>query len=341
VIITRTPLRITLGGGGTDLPNFYERHGGFILAMAIDKYIHVSVEQTAADSGILLNYEEGERAAVADELKHDLTREALVACGYQTDVEITPVADIPGGTGLGSSGAYLVGLLHALRAARGETPRPDALAEEACRIEMDVLARSVGKQDQYVAAHGGLSVLRIGRDGAVAASQLPMSAAARSRFVANNHLYFTGTFRRAHDVLDEQRKALAAPERAPQVSDAMLRIRDLGYEILDAVGSGDFDRWGELMHSHWCEKRKLSSRISVAGLDELYDEARERFGVRGGKIIGAGGGGFVLMYADRNHETLETFMRARGLPRIHYEIAAEGTKRVPEASVRPALRLEA
>ena len=341
MIITRTPLRITLGGGGTDLPGFYERHGGFILAMAIDKYIHVSVERAATGSGIRLHYEDGERVATANGLKHDLTREALLACGYESDVEITPAADIPGGTGLGSSGAYLVGLLHALRAARGETPLPDALAEEACRIEMEVLARSVGKQDQYVAAHGGLAVLRIGRDGAVAASQLPMSAAARSRFVANNHLYFTGTFRRAHDVLDEQRQALAAPEREPRVSDAMLRILDLGYEILDAVGAGDFDRWGDLMHSHWCEKRKLSSRISVAGLDELYDEARARFGVRGGKIIGAGGGGFVLMYADRNHEALETFMRARGLPRIHYEIAPGGTTLVPEASVRPALRLEA
>jgi D-glycero-alpha-D-manno-heptose-7-phosphate kinase len=341
VIITRTPLRITLGGGGTDLPSFYERHGGFILAMAIDKYIHVSVEPKAPGTGVRLAYEDGEDAPHANGLKHDLTREALLACGYNAAVEITPVADIPGGTGLGSSGAYLVGLLHALRAAKGEASHPDALAEEACRIEMDVLARSVGKQDQYVAAHGGLAVLRIGRDGAVAASQLPMSAAARSRFVANNHLYFTGTFRRAHDVLDEQRQALAAPERAPQVTDAMLRILDLGYEILDAVSTGDFDRWGDLMHSHWCEKRKLSSRISVAGLDELYDEARERFGVRGGKIIGAGGGGFVLMYAERNHEALEAFMRARGLPRIHYEIAPAGTTCVPEVSVRPALRLEA
>jgi len=309
--------------------------------MAIDKYIHVTVERTAPGSGVFLNYEDGEHAAHASGLEHDLTREALLASGFPPDVEITPVADIPGGTGLGSSGAYLVGLLHALRAAKGEAPLPDALAEEACRIEMDVLARSVGKQDQYVAAHGGLAVLRIGRDGGVDASQLPMSAAARSRFVANNHLYFTGTFRRAHDVLDEQRQALAAPERAPKVTDAMLRILDLGYEILDAVSAGDFDRWGDLMHSHWCEKRKLSSRISVAGLDELYDEARDRFGVRGGKIIGAGGGGFVLMYTDRNHQALEAFMHARGMPRIHYEIAPTGTVRVPEVGVRPALRLEA
>ena len=337
MIITRTPLRITLGGGGTDLPSFYERHGGFILAMAIDKYVHVSVERTAAGSGVRLDYEDGEQAPHASGLKHDLTREALRVCGYESDLRITPAADIPGGTGLGSSGAYLVGLLHALRAANGEAIAPDALAEDACRIEMDVLERSVGKQDQYVAAHGGLAVLRIGRDGAVAAGQLPMTAAARSRFVANNHLYFTGTFRRAHDVLDEQRQALSAPERAPQVTDAMLRILDLGYEIMDAVSSGDFDRWGDLMHEHWCEKRKLSSRISVAGLDALYDEVRDRFGVRGGKIIGAGGGGFVLMYTDHHHDELEAFMHARGLPRIHYEIAPAGTTRVPEVSVRPAL----
>lgn len=336
MIITRTPLRITLGGGGTDLPGFYARHGGFILAMAIDKYVHVSVKR-ADDDGVRLNYGGGEYVAGARDLTHDLTREALLACGYERGVEITPGADVPGGTGLGSSGAYLVGLLHALRAANGGSTNPDDLAEEACRIEMDVLGRSVGKQDQYVAAHGGLAVLRISRDGVVTAGQMPMSEAERRRFVANNHLYFTGTIRQAHDVLEAQSRALSEPKRAPHVTDAMLRIRDIGLEILEAVAAGDFDRWGDLMHSHWCEKRKLSARVTVPVIEALYDEARARCGVRGGKIIGAGGGGFVLMYTNDGHEALEAFMRERGLPRVHYEIATQGTTQVAQASVRPVL----
>jgi D-glycero-alpha-D-manno-heptose-7-phosphate kinase len=333
VITTRTPLRITLGGGGTDLPNFYTRHGGFILAMAINKYIYVSAKRTEPGAGIRLNYEDGEHAPRATELTHDLAREALLASGIDDGLEVTSDADIQGGTGLGSSGAFLVGLLHALRSHTGDDTAPDALAEEACRIEMDVLGRSVGKQDQYVAAHGGLAILRIDRDGAVHAGQMAMSSADRARFAASNHLYFTGTTRRAQDVLAEQSRALSAPKEAPQVTDAMLRIYDLGLEILDAVSAGDFDRWGDLMHQHWCEKRKLSAGITVPGLDELYDEARSRFGVRGGKIIGAGGGGFVLMYTDGRHEELEAFMRERGMPRVHYEIEGGGTARIAATGV--------
>ena len=333
MIVTRTPLRITLGGGGTDLPSFYSRHGGFILAMAVDKYIYVSAEIQPADAGVRLNYEAGETAARAQDLGHELAREALLSCGYESGIEMSTAADIPGGTGLGSSGAFLVGTLHALRASNGGDTRAEALAAEACRIEMDVLGRSVGKQDQYVAAHGGLPVLRITREGRVTAEQLPMSAEDRRRFAANNHLYFTGTMRSAADVLAEQSRALEVPASAPGVTDAMLRIYDLGLEILEAVGSGDVDRWGDLMHEHWCEKRKLSARINVPGMDELYDEVRERFGVRGGKIIGAGGGGFVLLYTDTRHNELEKFMRSRGLPRVHYAIENGGTTRVADMPV--------
>lgn len=333
MITTRTPLRITLGGGGTDLANFYTRHGGFILAMAIDKYIHVSVKRTDPGTGIRLNYEDGEHAARAHDLTHELAREALLANGIEAGLDVTSEADIQGGTGLGSSGAFLVGLLHALRAHTGDDVRPDALAAEACRIEMDVLGRSVGKQDQYVAAHGGLTILRIDRDGTVSTGQMAMSGAERSRFAANNHLYFTGTTRRAQDVLAEQSRGLSVPNEAPQVTDAMLRIYDLGLEILDAVSAGDFDRWGDLMHQHWCEKRKLSAGITVPGLDELYDEARSRFGVRGGKIIGAGGGGFVLMYTAGRHDELEAFMRERGMPRVHYAIENGGTARIAATGV--------
>lgn len=333
MITTRTPLRITLGGGGTDLPNFYSRHGGFILAMAIDKYIYVSANRTDAGTGIRLDYEAGEHAARAADLRHDLAREALLAAGIDDGIEVTSDADIRGGTGLGSSGAFLVGLLHALRSQTGGATDPDALAEEACRIEMEVLGRSVGKQDPWVAAHGGLSILRIDRDGTVRAGQMAMSESDRSRFAGSNHLYFTGTTRSAQDVLAEQSRALSTPKEMPHVTDAMLRIYDLGLEIMDAVSSGDFERWGDLMHRHWCEKRKLSAGITIAGLDALYDEARARFGVRGGKIIGAGGGGFVLMYTEGRHEELESFMRDRGMPRVHYTIESGGTARFEATGV--------
>lgn len=326
MITTRTPLRITLGGGGTDLPAFYERHGGFILAMTIDKYIHVSVADMETP-GVRLNYAAAETAPDARGVRHDHTREALLAAGVAGGIEIATSADLPGGTGLGSSGAYLVGLLHALHA-RGGPVAPETLAEQACRIEMDILGHSVGKQDPYVAAIGGLATLRIAPDGTVKTARLELGDDARERFAADNHLYFTGRFRSAHDILDGQRSAMSAPGDVSGVRDAMRRILDLGHEIHEAVSREDFARWGDLMHAHWIEKQKLSPRIAVPGIGALYDEVRARFGVRGGKIIGAGGGGFLLLYTEAHHAELESFMRGRGLPRVPYRIEPAGSQAV-------------
>lgn len=333
MIVTRTPLRITLGGGGTDLPSFYRQHGGFILAMTVDKYIDVSVAERT-DDFVVLNFGSGERAASTADVKDERTREALRAAGYDNGIEVTTRADLPSGTGLGSSGAYLVGLLHALHKQRGKTISAAHLAEAASHIEMETLGLPVGKQDAYVTALGGLTVLRISPDGEVTTEKIAMSEDARRRFAEQNHLYYTGVQRNAADVLQHQNAALESPatQARSDVTAAMLRIRDIGLEILDAVTAQDFTRWGDLTHQHWCEKRKLSKSVSFAAVDELYEQVRERFGVRGGKIIGAGGGGFLLLYTEGQHTELEQFMSARGMPRVYYQLEQEGSRVLQAAS---------
>ncbi|MGQ0813383.1 MAG: HAD-IIIA family hydrolase [Gemmatimonadota bacterium] len=334
MIHTRTPLRIALGGGGTDLPSFYTQHGGFILAATIDKYIRVTATRCEDEPAVRFDYLTRETVDHARLLNHDLTREALIASGIEAGIEITSRADLPAGTGLGSSGAYLVGLLHALSAIRGQAVTADRLAERACRIELDVLGRAIGKQDPYVAAHGGLTLLQIARDGTVTTSRLNLSRDAQRRFVASNHLYFTGLHRHAHEVLASQNAALLRrtdASRSATVSEAMLRILDLGHEIRDAISTGDFARWGDLMHQHWCEKRRLSPTVTLPDIDALYDEVRARFGVRGGKLIGAGGGGFLLLYAEEQHRELEQFMAERGMARVAYQIEESGSAVVGDA----------
>ena len=348
MIVTRTPLRITLGGGGTDLPSFYEQHGGFVFAMGIDKYMYIMVNPPTVDSRIRLHYSRSETVDDVDELQHELAREALRLHGIRNRMEISSMADLPDGTGLGSSGAYLVGLLTALRHYRREFISLQAIAEEACHIELDVLGKPVGKQDQYMAAFGGLTVLDIAQDGAVRVRPVASSSGALSAFVANTHLYYTGQRRSATDVLRDQDDAMRRagrrgredePEgvvsfRPAAVPDALLRIRDLGHRILEAVESEAYDDWGLLLHEHWCSKKRLSTRVSLDRVDELYDHVRAEYGVLGGKIAGAGGGGFLMLYCPSGHRELERFMLDQGMPRLHYAVEHEGAKVV--ANLRSA-----
>jgi D-glycero-alpha-D-manno-heptose-7-phosphate kinase len=340
VIVTRTPLRITLGGGGTDLPSFYEKHGGFVFAMGIDKYMYIMVNPPTVDSRIRLHYSRSETVDHVDELQHELAREALRLHGIRNRMEISSMADLPDGTGLGSSGAYLVGLLTALHHHRREFVSLQAIAEEACHIELDVLGKPVGKQDQYMAAFGGLTVLDIARDGTVAVRHVASSSSALSAFVANTHLYYTGQRRSATDVLRDQDEAMRQagqrgredqPEgvvslRPAAVPDALLRIRDLGHRILETVESEAYDDWGLLLHEHWCSKKRLSTRVSLDRVDALYEHVRTEYGVLGGKIAGAGGGGFLMLYCPSDHRRLERFMLEQGMPRLHYAVEHEGAK---------------
>lgn len=327
MIITRTPFRVTLGGGGTDLPSFYEKHGGFIFAMGIDKYMYIMTNPPIVDDMVRLHYTRSETVAHIDTLQHELAREALRFHGIQAKMEISSMADLPAGTGVGSSSCYLVGLLAALHQYRRDYVPLHALAEEACHIELEILKKCIGKQDQYMAAFGGLTVLDIERNGHVTVRPVRMRGGSIASFVQHTHIYYTGTIRNAQHVLRDQDQALrdASPLRGPQ-EEALLAIKDLGYRLLDAVESENFDEWGALLHEHWVNKKRMSHKISLAWVDALYDEVRDRFGVLGGKLIGAGGGGFLMLYCPSNARRLEEFMLSRGLPRLHYDLEPEGVK---------------
>lgn len=343
MIVTRTPFRVTLGGGGTDLPSYFREHGGFIFAMGLDKYMYVLVNEPHVGRKIRLHYSQGELVDHVGELKHPLAREAMRLHGIEDAFEIASIADLPAGTGLGSSSCYLVGLLNALHHYRQDYVGLQSLAEEACHLELDVLKEPIGKQDQYMAAFGGLTALDIARDGTVKVRRVPMSSSAVAEFVANTHIYYTGTQRDAKEVLADQDQAMLKKE-APghaQVADSLHAIKDLGYRILEAVESHNFDRWGLLLDEHWQNKKRLSDKISFGQVDDLYATVRADHHVLGGKVIGAGGGGFLMLYCHRNHQGLERFMASQGMPRLHYTIEPEGTKVITQVgsgfmSARPA-----
>jgi D-glycero-alpha-D-manno-heptose-7-phosphate kinase len=332
VIVTRTPFRVTLGGGGTDLPSYYSHHGGFIFAMGLDKYMYVIVNRPIVGTKIRLHYSQSEVVDHVSELRHELAREALVSHGITDSFEVASIADLPAGTGLGSSSCYLVGLLNALHHDRRDYVPLQALAEEACHIELDILKEGIGKQDQYMAAFGGLSVLDIGRDGKVQVRQLRPSSGDIAEFVSHTHIYYTGSQRDAREVLADQNSAMQKKESVDhnRVQDSLHRIKDLGYRILDAIEQNNFDQWGQMLDEHWQNKKRMSSKISLSIVDEIYDDVRKRFGVLGGKIIGAGGGGFLMLYCPTHHAQLEKYMAGRGMPRMHYMIEHEGTKVVAQ-----------
>ncbi len=330
MIVTRTPFRVTLGGGGTDLPSFYEKHGGFIFAMGIDKYMYIMLNPPTLDRKIRLQYSRSEMVDHVDDLQHDLAREAFRAYDIEQAMEVSSLADLPAGVGLGSSSSYLVGLLTALREYRRIPGPPQEISEEACRIELEILRKPIGKQDQYMAAFGGLTVLDIAKDGTVAVRRARVSSATIFDLVANTHLYYTGVQRSAIDILAEQDAAMraGAGPASPPVAESLIRIKDIGYRILEAIEEENFDRFGELLDDHWQSKRRMSSRITFGRVDEIYDTVRERFGVLGGKIIGAGGGGFLMLYCPGQHRALTDFMERHGMPRLRYTLEFEGAKAV-------------
>lgn len=328
MIVTRTPFRVTLGGGGTDLPSFYEAHGGFIFAMGIDKYMYLMLNPPTLDRKIRVQYSKSEIVDHADELQHDLAREAFRAHDIAQAMEISSLADLPAGVGLGSSSSYLVGLLTGLREYRRRPAPPQEVAEEACRIELEVLRKPIGKQDQYMAAFGGLTVLDIAKDGTVSVRAARFSPSTIFDFVANTHMYYTGVQRSATDILAEQDGAMRQAHAQPgnQVAESLRRIKDIGYRVLEAIESESFDDFGRLLHEHWEHKRRMSGKITLRAVDDLYDTVRERFGVLGGKIIGAGGGGFLMLYCPSSHKPLTEFMERHGMPRLRYTLEFEGAK---------------
>lgn len=351
MIITRTPFRITLGGGGTDLPSYYSKHGGFIFGMGLDKYMYIMIGRPIVDEKIRLHYSRSEVVDHVSELRHELAREALRLRGIERGIEVSSMADLPAGTGLGSSSSYLVGLLAGLHRYQGGELSAARLAEEACHIELEVLGKGIGKQDQYMAAFGGLTVLEIAPDGEVAVRRVELPEGVVGAFVENTHLYYTGVQRDAEEVLRPQNEALGgaqgragvesaraangeppvgAQEKARVVEDSLHRIKELGYRILEAVEAGDLDGWGRLLHEHWVHKKKMSERITLSSVDRIYEEVRAEYGVLGGKIAGAGGGGFLMLYAPDRHEELERYMASRGMRRLRYGVAYRGAEVVAD-----------
>ena len=333
MIITRTPFRITLGGGGTDLPSFYEEHGGYVFSMCINKYMYVMLNRrSVADRKIVIRYSDVETVNTVDEIRHPLAREALRMHGVHENIELTSIADMPAKTGLGSSGSYLVGLLTAIHAYKREPVAMEQIAKEACRIEMDILKEPVGKQDQYMAALGGFQALEIDRDGTVRAESVPVDFMTVSELVLKARIYYTGIQRSATAVLKNQDEAARRKERADhkQVVDSLCRIKEIGKGIKKAFDDCDLDAFGRMMDEHWQHKKSMSKSISLSVLDELYDEVKARFGVLGGKIIGAGGGGFFMLYCPGKGRELDEYMASKGMPRINCMPAREGAKVVTD-----------
>ncbi len=274
---------------------------------------------------------EPEVAARASEVRHDLVRAALLEHGLEDRFETASLSDIAGGTGLGSSSCFLVGFLRALHALDGRSPDRQALAEEACRLEIEVLGRGIGKQDQYMAAFGGLTTLDIAPDGHVTVASVDLDEAVEQAFITHTHIYYTGMRRAAAAILADQNNAMLQPtgdDRA-RAEDALSSIKDLGHRILGAWKAGDLEAWGRHLHEHWLSKMRLSSKISWPHIDELYHHVRAHHGVTGGKVIGAGGGGFLMLFTPGPGAELEAFMAAQNMPRLHYAIDRSGVSVLP------------
>lgn len=321
MIISRTPLRISLGGGGTDLPSYYSQAGhGFLIAAAITKYVYIAVNHNF-DSDILLKYSQVERRAGINEVEHPLLRECLRATGITDSIEISSMADIPTGTGLGSSGSFTVGVLKALKMYQHQTDANESLASEACRIEIEVLNEPVGKQDQYIAACGGISAFTFHDNGSVDVRPLELSTSTRARMDENLLLFYTGVRRSASDVLAEEQSGSKVSKKA--VAENLDNTRDIGYRTAEILESGDLDSFGRLLSDQW--KLKLARQPNA--VHEQVDEwitAGINAGALGGKLVGAGGGGFLLFYSDRKAE-LRVAMEQCGLVEVPFGIDYEGS----------------
>jgi D-glycero-alpha-D-manno-heptose-7-phosphate kinase len=322
MIISRSPLRISLGGGGTDLPSYYREYGGFVIAAAIDKYVYITLHQTFAEE-LIVKYSKMERVHSIDEVQHPLVRHSLRLSEVDAShLEISSMADIPAGTGLGSSGSFTTALLKALHTYRKNLIHPKELAEQACHIEIDLLKEPVGKQDQYSAAYGGITCFRYLPNDLVEAWPLKIAADTLFSLEDNLLLFFTGFFRAASTVLREQDTRSERNDR--DMVDNLHFVKELGRESQGALEAGDLARFAELMNVHWDYKKRRSPHMTNGKIDEWYDLARQS-GALGGKLVGAGGGGFLLFYAE-DKVRLRRAMREAGLTESRFRFDFEGTK---------------
>jgi D-glycero-alpha-D-manno-heptose-7-phosphate kinase len=322
MIITRSPLRITLGGGGTDLPSYYRQYGGFLVSAAIDKYVYVTVTRPFSP-GIYLKYSKLEHVDRVDDVQHPIMREAIRLLDFRSpQIEITTLADIPAGTGLGSSGSFTTALLKALYAHRRRLLHPDELAEIACDIEINRLGEPVGKQDQYISAFGGVTCFTFNADDSVEACPLKVEMDTLLDLEDNLLLFFTGYSRKAGAFLADQKvRTESADER---ILTNLHDLKQMGVDSRRALETRNLPLFGDLMHAQWEHKKQRSDGMSNPAIDEWYELGR-RSGAIGGKLVGAGGGGFLLFYCE-DHRRLRTAMASAGLDEVRFHFDFEGTK---------------
>jgi D-glycero-alpha-D-manno-heptose-7-phosphate kinase len=322
VIITRSPLRITLGGGGTDLPSYYEQFGGFLIAGAIDKYVYITIHDTFVDD-LIVKYSSLERVPTAEQLQHPIIREAMRLVEIEgRALEISSMADIPAGTGLGSSGSFTTALLKALHTHRKHLIHPRELAEQACHVEIELLKEEIGKQDQYIAAFGGLTCLEFPADGEVKAAPLAISTETLYNLEDDLLLFFTGYSRSASQVLsDQNRRSL---EHDPDVERNLHELKEIAFASQDALVNGNLSRFAELLSLQWEQKKRRTGGASNDEIDRLYQIGMQN-GALGGKLVGAGGGGFLMFYAE-DKIRLRHAMLGAGLREVRFRFDFEGTK---------------
>ena len=328
MIITRSPLRISLGGGGTDLPSYYREHAGFVISAAIDKYVYITLHETFSQE-LLVKYSQMECVEEVDAIKHPIVREALrlVDVGPRPYLEIVSMSDIPAGTGLGSSGSFTVALLRALHAWKKNVVPRQELAEQACHIEIERLGEPVGKQDQYIASFGGITCFDFPRDGPVKVTPLQLGSETLANLEDNLLLFFTGFTRSASAILEEQ--DTRTRQQDAQMISQLHTVKQLGCESKAALEGGDLRRFAALMHEHWEHKKARSRSMTNPHIDEYYQLAR-RSGAMGGKLIGAGGGGFLMLYTE-DKTRLRSAMRGAGLREVRVRFDFQGTTVVAQS----------
>ena len=324
MILVKAPLRISIGGGGTDLPAYYEQFGSEFISAAINKYIYVAVNSMFSDE-ILVKYSQTEKVRSVEDLKHPIVREALKHVGVEKAVEISSFADIPAGTGLGSSGTFSVALLKALMTYTNRQHTNMSLAEEACRIEIEKLRAPIGKQDQYIAAVGGLTRFKIDRKGMVSAEPLHLDFHTHLELEDHLLMFFTGATRSASEILsDQDAKLKEANSSSSEIVENLHLTKEIGIEIGRALESGELSKFGELMDRHWKIKRERSKSITSGPIDQWYELAKAN-GALGGKLIGAGGGGFLMFLAEDNRR-LRKALRATGLKEVPFRLDRLGAQ---------------
>ncbi len=322
MIIVRSPLRISLGGGGTDLPSYYRRHGGFVIAAAIDRYVYITVHTTFVKD-IIVKYSKLERVDRVDQIEHPIIREALRVLGIDGEyLEIASMADIPAGTGLGSSGSFATALLKALHAYQRHPVLAQDLAQQACDIEINRLKEPVGKQDQYIAAVGGLTCFEFCPDDRVTVMPLQVDAETLFNLEDNLLLFFTSYSRAAGTILEEQDARSRVDDHA--MLDNLHYVKEIGVRSRQLLEKGDLIGFGEIMNEHWQYKKRRSDQMSNHDIDRWYDLALEN-GAVGGKLVGAGGGGFLMFYA-ADKTRLRHVLRAEGLREVRFRFDFEGSK---------------